>query len=72
MKKYMNKSPEEVMKMVTTELITRGIKLGRKKKRTLYIHKRASDPGVSFEELNPMTQEGKERLDKFLTPIKLI
>ena len=72
MKKYMDKSPEEVMKMVTTEIIARGIKLGRKKKRTLYIHKRASDPGVSFEDLNPLTPEGKERLEKFLTPIKRI
>lgn len=68
----MNKSPEEVLKMVTTELITRGLKLGRKRKRTLYIHKRASDPGVNFEDLNPLTPEGKERLEKFLTPIKRI
>ncbi len=72
MKKYMDKSPEDVMKMVTTEIITRGIKLGRKKKRTLYIHKRASDPGVRFEDLNPLTPDGKERLEKFLTPIKRI
>lgn len=72
MKKYKNKSPEEVMKMVTTEIIVRGLKLGRKRKRTLYIHKRASDPGISFEDLNPHTPEGKKSLEKFLTPIKRI
>ncbi|MCU0287922.1 MAG: hypothetical protein MUF15_16215 [Acidobacteria bacterium] len=72
MKKYKNKSPEDVMKMVTTEIIIRGLKLGRKKKRTLYLHKRASDKGVSFEELNPLIPEGKERLEKFLTPFKRI
>ena len=43
MKKYRDKSPEEVMKLVTTEIIERAIKLGKKADRDIYISKRSEE-----------------------------
>ncbi|HOT97762.1 MAG TPA: hypothetical protein PLG50_08890 [bacterium] len=70
MKRYRDKSPEEVMKMVTTELIARAIKLGRKKGRTVFISKSSGGKGVDVNTLNPATAEGRQNLAAFLTPIK--
>ena len=70
MKKYRNKSPEEVMRMVTTEMIVRAIKLGRKKGRTIYISKTSGGKGVDVNTLNPKTAEGRRNLEQFFTPIK--
>ena len=70
MKKYRNKSPEEVMKLVTTEIINRAIKLGKKKNRNIFISKTSGGKGTDVNELNPNTEEGKENLEKFLTPVR--
>ena len=70
MKKYRDKSPEEVMKLVTTEIIDRAIKLGRKNNRDIFISKTSGGKGVNVGELNPNTNEGKEALEKFLTPVR--
>lgn len=70
MKKYLNKSPEEVIKIVTIEIIERAIKLGKKNKRIISISKTSGGKGTDVNELNPKTIEGKENLEKFLTPIR--
>jgi len=70
MKKYHSKSPDEVIKLVTIEIIERAIKLGRKKKRSVFISKTSGGKGVDVQTLNPKTSEGKENLEKFLTPIR--
>ena len=70
MKKYRNKFPEEVMKLVTTEIINRAIKLGKKKNRNIFISKTSGGKGTDVNELNPNTEEGKENLEKFLTPVR--
>jgi acetyltransferase-like isoleucine patch superfamily enzyme len=70
MKKYQNKSPEEVMRMVTTEIIERAIKMGNKKKRTIYVSKTSGGKGVDVNTLNPKTAEGRENLEKFFKVVR--
>lgn len=70
MKKYQNKSPEEVIKLVTIEIIERAIKLGIKKNRSVYISKTSGGKGVEVNELNPKTEEGRANLEKFFKPIR--
>lgn len=68
MKRYQNKTPEEVIQIVTTEIVERAIKLGKKKNRILSISKTSGGKGIDVNELNPKTTEGKKRLDEFLNP----
>lgn len=70
MKKYRDKSPEEVIKEVTIEMIERGIKLGRKKGRTLTISKTSGGKGVDINTLNPQTEAGRANLEAFFKPVK--
>ncbi len=70
MKKYLNKTPEEVIKLVTIEIIERAIKLGRKKNREITISKTSGGKGTKVDDLNPKTTEGKENLEKYLTPAR--
>ncbi|MCF8356763.1 MAG: hypothetical protein K9H48_20140 [Melioribacteraceae bacterium] len=70
MKKYRDKTPEEVIKLVTIEIIERAIKLGKKKRRDVFISKTSGGKGINVEELNPKTEEGKVNLEKFMTPIR--
>ena len=70
MKKYRNKSPEEVIKLVTTEIIERAIKLSKKKKRSVFISKTSGGKGTDVLTLNPKTDEGRINLEKFFTPIR--
>lgn len=70
MKKYHNKSPEGVMKLVTTEIIKRAILLGNKKHRSIFISKTSGGKGIDVSTLNPKTNEGRENLEKFLTPAR--
>ena len=70
MKRYRGKSPEEVMKLVTIEIIRRSILLGAKKHRSIFISKTSGGKGVDVTTLNPETHEGKENLEKFLTPVR--
>jgi hypothetical protein len=69
-KKYRNKSPEEVIKLVTIEIIERAIKLGAKKHRSIYISKTSGGKGVDVQTLNPQTKEGRENLEKFFRPVR--
>jgi acetyltransferase-like isoleucine patch superfamily enzyme len=70
MKKYQNKTPEEVMRKVTIEMVQRAIRLGRKKGHTIYISKTSGGKGVEINSLNPKTAEGRKNLEQFFTPIK--
>jgi len=70
MKKYKNKSPEEVIKLVTTEIIIRSIKLAKKKKRTILISKTSGGKGVDVATLNPKTTKGMENLNNFFSTIR--
>ncbi len=58
------------MRDVTVEIIRRAIPLARKKHRTITISKTARGKGVDISTLDPATQEGSERLDRFLTPVQ--
>jgi len=70
MRKYRDKSPEEVIKMVTIEMIKRAIKFSKKKKRTIYISKTSGGKGIDVKTLNPDTEEGRKNLEAFFKPIK--
>jgi acetyltransferase-like isoleucine patch superfamily enzyme len=70
MKKYRNKTPEEVMQMVTAEIIGRAIKYGALKNRSIWISKTSGGKGVEVKTLNPKTNEGKINLENFLSPIR--
>ena len=70
MKKYRDKTPEEVMKMVTAEIIERAIRLGTRKNRSIFISKTSGGKGVDVRNLNPNTGEGKINLEKFLSPVR--
>ncbi len=70
MKKYRHKTPEEVIKLVTIEMITRAVKLGRKKNRSIFISKTSGGKGIDVQTLNPKTNEGRENLEKILTPAR--
>ena len=70
MNKYQNKSPEEVIKLVTIEIIERAIKYGTKKNRSVFISKTSGGQGVNVLTLNPRTSEGIDNLEKFFRPIR--
>lgn len=70
MKKYRNKTPEEVIRLVTTEIIERAVKIGRKKNRSIFISKTSGGKGIDVQTLNPKTKEGRENLEKFLAPVR--
>jgi acetyltransferase-like isoleucine patch superfamily enzyme len=60
-------TPDEVMRAVTTDIIRRGIRQARKKKRSIYISKTARGKGVDITTINPDTADGASRLEAFLT-----
>jgi len=70
MKKYRDKSPEEVMKMVTDEIIERAIKFSKKKNRPVFISKTSGGKGMDVCTLDPGTKEGRKNREKFFKPIK--
>ncbi len=53
------------MKMVTTELIQRAVKIGARKNRSIFISKTSGGKGIDIQTLNPKIKEGKENLEKF-------
>jgi len=59
-------TPESVMRDVTTQIVRRAIKLGRRKGREIRISKTAKGKGIPVTDLNPDTPEGRTRLDAFL------
>ncbi|HOI29476.1 MAG TPA: hypothetical protein PLZ15_06895 [Melioribacteraceae bacterium] len=70
MNKYRDKSPEDVIRIVTTEIIQRAVKLGRKKNRQIFISKTSGGKGTNVNQLNPRTSEGKTNLEKFFSPVR--
>ncbi len=70
MKKYADKKPEEVIRIVATEIIQRAIKLGSKKKRKIFISKTFGGKGIEVNNLNPSTPDGRTNLEKFFNPVK--
>jgi len=62
------RTPEEVMRSVTTDMIRRAIKRGRKKGRTISISKTAKGKAIHVASLNPDTADGRRNLAAFLTP----
>ena len=70
MNRYRNRTPEEVMKQVTIEIIGRAVRYSVKKKRTITISKTSGGKGVDVTTLNPRTTAGMQNLNNFLTPIK--
>jgi len=69
-KSYRDKSPEEVMRLVTTEIIQRAIKLSHKKNRSIFISKSSKGQGVDVCTLNPKTEAGRRELDIFFRTVK--
>ncbi len=63
------RTPEEVMREVTRDMVGRALRLARKKGRTVYISKSARGRGVDISTLDPHTTEGRKNLDAFLTPV---
>jgi acetyltransferase-like isoleucine patch superfamily enzyme len=61
--------PEEAMRRVTEDIVLRAIKLEKKKGRAIYISKSAKGEGVPVASLDPRTDEGRRKLDAFLTPV---
>jgi hypothetical protein len=54
------------MRDVTTDIIVRAIKLGRRKRRTIFISKTANGQGVDITTLDSRTEAGKANLNAFL------
>src|SRR3974377_1920696 len=63
------RTPEDVMREVSEEMILRAAKLAKKKGRNVYISKSAKGKGVDVSTLDPRTSEGRRNLDAFLTPV---
>ena len=70
MRRYRNKTPEEVIQMVSIEMIERGIRFSRRTGRTICISKTSGGAGVDVRTLNPKTPEGRTNLDAFFKTIK--
>ena len=64
------KTPEQVMREVTEDMILRALKLARRKRRSVFISKSAKGKGVDIATLDHRTPEGRKNLDAFLTPIQ--
>lgn len=70
MKKYVSKTPEEIITLVTKEIIERAIWLVKKINRIISISKTSGGKGIDVNDLNPKISEGKEKLEKFITPTR--
>ena len=62
--------PLEAMKRVTVEIIGRAGRYARKSGRTISISKTSGGRGVDVTTLDARSAEGRERLERFLTPVK--
>jgi acetyltransferase-like isoleucine patch superfamily enzyme len=63
------KTPKQVMREVTEDMILRAIKLAKRRSRTIYISKTARGKGVDICTLDPRTSEGRNNLDTFFAQI---
>ena len=59
-------TPQQVMREVTTDIIRRGVKLARRRGRTITISKTANGQGVDIATLDPRSSEGRVNLEAFL------
>ena len=59
-------TPEAVLREVTEVIIMRAIRLGRKKRRMVFISKTSRGKAIPLESLDPRTTEGRKKLDLFL------
>lgn len=66
------KTPKQVMREVTEDMILRAIKLAKKRGRTIYISKSAKGKGVDVSTLDPRTPEGIKNLDAFFSTINRV
>ena len=66
---HQDKTPLQVIREVTVDMIVRALKLAKKRGRTIYISKSARGKGVDIGTLDPRTPEGQRNLDAFFTPI---
>jgi hypothetical protein len=65
MGKYRGMTPEQVMRQVTIEIIKRAIRLGKKKRRSIYISKTSGGKGIDVCHLNPEDDAGRRNLEDF-------
>lgn len=66
------KTPKQVMREVTEDMILRAIKLSKKRCRTIYISKSAKGKGVDVSTLDPHTPEGIKDLEAFFSTINRV
>jgi serine acetyltransferase len=64
-----SRTPQQVMREVTQDMILRALKLARRKGRTIRISKSGKGAGVDISTLDPRTPEGRANLDAFLIPV---
>jgi len=64
------KTPDQVMREVTEDMVLRALKLARRKGRIVFISKSAKGKGVDIATLDPRTSEGRKNLDAYLTPVQ--
>ena len=64
------KTPDQVMREVTEDMLLRALKLARRKRRSVFISKSAKGKGVDIATLDPRTPEGRKNLDAYLTPVQ--
>jgi Hexapeptide repeat of succinyl-transferase len=70
MKRTHEETPEAAMRRVTVELVRRAIRYSRRRRRPIFISKTSGGRGVEVTALDPRSPEGRERLERFLTPVK--
>lgn len=63
------KTPEQVMREVTADMILRALKLAKRRGRTICISRSARGKGVDVCTLNPRTPEGRKNLNAFFEPV---
>jgi len=63
-------TPEDVMREVTLDIISRAARLAKKHRRTITISKTAKGKGMDVSALDPRTPEGMDRVNAFLTPVQ--
>lgn len=59
------RTPEQVMREVTTDMILRALRLARRNGRTIFISKTAKGKGIDISTLDPRSAEGRANLEKF-------
>ena len=63
------RTPDEVMRRVTEDIVRRAIKRSRRSGRQITISKSARGKGIDVVTLNPDDADGRARLESFLQPV---